>query len=352
MTNIYLKFALMVTVFGIMPNTLAKEDNIESITIAFGSCSHQDKSLNILQNIIEENADAMLFLGDNIYGDTEDMVELREKYRLLGSNENFIELKQTTPLHAIWDDHDYGENDAGKAYPMKAESKQAFLEFWDVPQDDLRWQREDGIYHAKWLKTPSGKSVHIIFPDLRYNRDDIEAVSRLAYISKRQPKNQGPYVKDVNASKSMLGETQWNWLENELAKSSDIKVLASSLQVLADFTGWEAWHNYPNDINRLFSLIDKYALDNLIIISGDTHWTEISQFQTNGGITLTELTSSGLSEEWKDISPNKNRISEASHNNNYGVIEISFESDIAKVTMGAKDTFGEYLNSVMFEVKN
>lgn len=343
---------LLVFALLLLVKTPAVYAGQEHIRIAFGSCAHQDKPLDILQNIVAEKPDAMLFLGDNIYGDTEDMDELQRKYDKLGANQNFIALKQTTEFHAIWDDHDFGENDAGKDYPKKHESKAVFMDFWDVPLDDPRRQRKDGIYHAKWMKTAANKTVHIIFPDLRFNRDDISSVNALIYAASRRPKHQGPYNKDETASKTMLGETQWQWLERELAKPADVKILASSLQVLADFTGWEAWHNFPYDINRLFSAIDSNNLSNIIFISGDTHWTEISRDQTKGGTTLHELTSSGLTEKWKDISPNDKRISETSHKNNYGLIDLVFDEDTIKVSMGAKDKGGVYLNQVEFELDN
>jgi len=58
-------------------------------------------------------------LGDNVYGDTEDMSVLQNKYEKLGSKPGFKKLKQQAELIAIWDDRDYGANDAGKDYPNK-----------------------------------------------------------------------------------------------------------------------------------------------------------------------------------------------------------------------------------------
>ena len=57
------------------------------------------------------------------------MSVLRSKYAQLGAIPGFAKLRATTPVVAIWDDHDFGENDAGGDYPMKDESRREFLDF-------------------------------------------------------------------------------------------------------------------------------------------------------------------------------------------------------------------------------
>ncbi|MFC3123151.1 alkaline phosphatase D family protein [Agaribacter flavus] len=322
----------------------------ERTLIAFGSCSHQDKPLDILGTIAKERPHAMLFLGDNIYGDTEDFDELVQKYRKLGNNPNFQDLKQVTPLHAIWDDHDFGLNDGGKDFAFKSQAKTAFLDFWQVPDSDPRHKQEDGIYHSKWLRAKNGRAVHVIFPDLRWNRENIESVGRAGYFEEREPKNMGPYNPDLSEKRTMLGEQQWTWLEAELAKPADIKILASSLQILADFTGWEAWNNFPYDFNRLTRNIENKNVNHLLLISGDTHWAEISKQTLSSGHELWEVTSSGLSEEWKAISPNKHRVSEPYYKNNYGVIDIVWKETSAEVVFGFKDSDGKFVAKTQLSI--
>lgn len=52
--------------------------------ILFGSCGHQDKKIPIFNAINKEKGDLFIFLGDNIYGDTNDMDVLADKYQRLG----------------------------------------------------------------------------------------------------------------------------------------------------------------------------------------------------------------------------------------------------------------------------
>ena len=95
-------------------------------------------------------------------------------------------------------------------------------------------------------------------------------------------------------SKTYLGEKQWKWLNNSLKEKADIRFIVSSIQVIADGHGYEKWGNLPMEKLRLFNLIDKNNINNLIILSGDRHRGGIYKEKTNGGNQLFELTSSSL----------------------------------------------------------
>ncbi|MFT6331463.1 MAG: alkaline phosphatase D [Bermanella sp.] len=334
--------------------------------ILFGSCSHQDKAMPIFNAILQEPADAFIFLGDNIYGDTEDMQELAQKYNKLGQDPGVKALKSKVAVYAIWDDHDFGENDAGKQYPFKAESKKVMLDFWDVAKDSPRRSREDGIY-GSYLISPDNadiqnagireagireagiqeagiqeadnsdlNAIRLILPDLRYMRDDLESVSLSGYETDRKLKDMGPYK---HSKGSMLSEQQWQWLEIELQQPERIKIIGSSLQLIADFTGWESWANF-NDRQRLFDLIKKHKVNGVFIISGDTHWGEISKFDTNMDYPLWDITSSGLTEEWKQVSPNQHRILGYTDKVNYGFFTVNWDLTDPSIHFGLKDVNG------------
>lgn len=319
----------------------------ENIKILFGSCAHQDKSLGILENAAKENADVFVFLGDNIYGDTQNMQSLKNKYSKLGANPNFIKLKQNTPLVAIWDDHDYGENDAGKEYSKKEESKQIMLDFWDEPKDSQRRLQKDGLY-GSYLIRKHNLTIRIILPDLRWNRDELKEVTSAQYV-KRKFNNMGPYLKHTDNS-SMIGQNQWLWLEKELSKPADLRIIASSIQLLSDHTGWEAWGNFPYDKNRLFRFIKENKINGVLAISGDTHWAEISEYQVDLDYPIYDITSSGLSEEWKQVSPNKYRVSKHYSNINFGELKITIQEQ--KIIIGAtiKDKTGKPVISDEFSL--
>ncbi|MBB1350989.1 MULTISPECIES: alkaline phosphatase D family protein [Pseudoalteromonas] len=319
--------------------------------ILFGSCGHQDKNIPIFNTINKEQGDLFIFLGDNIYGDTNDMDVLAEKYQRLGAKPGFKTLKAQTPIIAMWDDHDYGQNDAGKEYPHKEQSRQIMLNFWDEPVNSVRRTRPDGIY-TSYMYGENEQTIQVIMPDLRWNRDALNHVSELEYYTKRKLNNQGPYSPSEVKGASMLGEAQWQWLEQELKKPAAIKLIASSLQLLPDFTGWESWANFPEDRNRLFALIKKHKVNGVVIISGDTHWGEISKYQQNLDYPLIEMTSSGLTEKWKDVSPNKHRVGNFTHNVNYGDLSIDWQQIDPTISLKLKGIDGEVIMQSDFSLSS
>ena len=136
--------------------------------IAFGSCAEVDKPQPVWDPVLARKNDLFIFLGDNIYGDTRDMSVLSAKYAKFAAIPGVARLRATTPVVAMWDDHDFGENDAGGDYPMKEQSREVFLDFWQEPADSPRRKR-DGVY-ASYVFGPPGQRVQVILPDLRYNR--------------------------------------------------------------------------------------------------------------------------------------------------------------------------------------
>ena len=319
--NTLVSTLLCASIWPLLSQSAFASGNEQVQRIRFGSCSHQSKPMPILDAIIKEKPELFIFLGDNIYGDTEDMDLLKQKYQQLGEQPGIKALRTQAQTIAIWDDHDYGENDAGIEYPQKEASRQIMLDFWQEPQDSPRRTRKDGIYTA-YEYGEGDKLVRVIMPDLRWNRPAINHVSRSEYASKRKPNNQGPYSPSDDATASMLGDTQWQWLEAELKKPAAIRIIASSLQLLPEFTGWESWANYPYDRSRLLNLIRRERLGGVLMISGDTHWGELSKVAQAGAYPLWEITSSGLTEEWKNVSPNTHRVGAFTNEVNYGFIEL------------------------------
>lgn len=285
--------------------------------IAFGSCAHQDKEQPIWERVNAWAPELFVFLGDNIYGDTEDMAVMRAKYARLAAKPGFQALRAATPCIATWDDHDFGVNDGGSEYPKKAESKALFLDFWGEPGDGFRRSHE-GIY-TSYFFGPKGRRVQVILPDNRTFRTPLTGLSV-------EPADRGQYFVNPDPKATMLGATQWEWLEAELHKPADLRIFASSTQVLADAPGYEAWINFQADHQRLLDLIDFAEVENLIVISGDTHYAELSRLADGVPYPLYDLTSSGLTEVWNVFGPNRNRIAQAPLQPNFGRITIDWSA--------------------------
>lgn len=283
--------------------------------IAFGSCAHQDKEQPIWDRVLAWKPELFVFLGDNIYGDTEDMAVMRAKYDRFAAKPGVRALRASTPCIATWDDHDYGVNDGGSEYPKKAESKALFLDFWGEPDDGFR-RSHDGIY-TSYFFGPKGRRVQIILPDNRTFRTPLLGMSV-------EPADKGQYLVNPDPAATMLGAAQWDWLEAEFRKPADLRIFASSTQVLADAPGYEAWINFQADHQRLLDLIDFAQVENLFMISGDTHYAELSRLADGVPYPLYDLTSSGLTQVWPVFGPNRNRIAKAPLMPNFGRITIDW----------------------------
>ena len=269
-----------------------------------------------------------IFMGDNVYGDNKnnsDLNLLKRAYKKQKIKIPFKRLKETNEIFSIWDDHDYGKNDGGKEFENKKEAKELFLKFWDIPSDDKRRNRE-GLYFSKKRNTEIG-IIQFIFLDTRYFRSALKLTDK-----KWAPKKE-KYIADYDSKKTYLGDKQWNWLKKAFKEKSDIKILISSIQVLAEGHGFEKWGNFPLEKRRLYNLIDENDINKLIILSGDRHRAGIYKDRTKNGNKLYELTSSSLNlaagklfKAVEEAGPN--RIGPTYLMENYGTLEINNDKNI------------------------
>ncbi len=311
--------------------------------IAFGSCGDQDKPQPIWAPILADSPDLFIMLGDNVYADTNDTAELQAAYDTLGRIAGFQALRANTPVIATWDDHDYGQNDIGRDYISKEASRQIMLDFFGEPDNSVRRTRPDGIYTSYVYGEP-GRQVQIILLDLRWNRGELMQIRDPQQLAQREALQMGPYEANLGTEAALMGEAQWAWFEEQLQVAADLRIIGSSIQLLADFTGWETWANYPQERLRFTHLLQQYQREPVLIISGDVHWSEYSEIRSAGTRwPLLELTSSGLTEEWKAISPNRHRIGEAFAVANYGLIDIDWRSEMPAVRLQIKDESGRAL---------
>jgi len=286
----------------------------------------------IFETITRQQPDLFVFLGDNIYGDTDDMDVLRAKYSKLGADPGFAALRKTCPILATWDDHDYGVNDGGADYSKRVESQQVFLDFWQAPADSPRRSRP-GIYDAHVFGS-EGRRVQIILLDTRYFRSPLKTGERRVG---------GPYVPDNDPSKTMLGDAQWEWLAMQLRLPAELRIIATSIQSIAQDAGQETWSNLPREQARLFKLIDDTKASGVVFISGDRHWAELSAVTENVPYTLYDLTSSSFNQLHARGTPTDNSfrvLPKTWHKENFGAITIDWKQLDPTVRLEIRDMDG------------
>lgn len=307
--------------------------------IAFGSCADQERPQPILEEVVRRNPELFIYLGDNIYGDTEDMGLLASKYLTLAARPEFDALRGHCTTLAIWDDHDYGANDAGIEYPRRADSREVFLDFWREPLDSPR-RAHAGIYHAERFEQ-GGRSLQVILLDTRSFRDPLILNGEVP-----TPPFKNQYRPNPKRRAALLGEAQWEWLEDRLEEPADLRVIATSIQFGHSYNGWESWTNVPGERRRMVNLIRDTSANGVVFISGDVHWGEINRQRAPGLYPLYDVTASGINQDWDTIEPSSRRVGPAVAEHNVGWIEVDWDAPEPTVSLMTMDLTGAIRNRV------
>ena len=297
-------------------------------SLAFGSCAQAEKPMPVLDVAIQQNPDLFIWLGDNVYGDSQDISILKKAYQTLGENPFFQRLDSATRLLATWDDHDYGWNDAGRHYPLKEASKEVFLDFWDDPSDAPRRQRE-GIY-TSYLFDGGKQDVIVILLDTRTFRDDLVRSQSILLEGSQGFTYMADYEPHRNLDSTLLGSEQWRWLKKQLEVEADYRVIASSTQFGVEWNGYESWSNFPSEQRKMLQLLQEANQKTsrqipTVFISGDVHYSEISKLpKLEGGddLNLYDVTASGVTSVWDFATKNSNRVAGPIMENNVGILQL------------------------------
>ena len=310
----------------LVSSILANFTIAENYKIAFGSCLDQENPQPIWNSIYKEDIDSFVFLGDNVYGDIPSgkLNKMREAYKLQAKMIPSWLFKKNVEM--IWDDHDFGENDGGSSYPLKQEAQKLYLDFWEIPNDDIRQQR-DGIYANKILYIDNF-IINLILLDTRYFRSDLNKTKGLKPV----------YLKNEELNATILGDKQWSWLMEVMKIKSDLTIVATSIQLLPTEHRFEKWSNFPSDHFKLKKLLKSQSRP-IIVISGDRHQGAIYNDENIYEITSSSLnkTISSIFRRPKEV--DKYMLGEMFAGENYGLITINTNKKI--IDLEIKDINGK-----------
>ena len=306
---------------------------VPEFTLAIGSCSYINDpaydrptpsyggDYEVFDQIAALQPQAMLWLGDNIYlreGDWESLTGMINRYTHTRSVPALQKLLKTCPHYAIWDDHDFGPNDATGSWPLKRESLEAFKLFWANPSYGM--PEFEGISSAFRLY-----DVDVFLLDDRYHRNHM-------------------YLKD-SCSRQMLGKAQVDWLVDALKYSrAPFKLVACGGQILNSHAVHETYANYPCERNRLLDRLAQEKIHNVVFLTGDRHHSEISRMEHQGivfhDITSSPLTSGASSVADKD--QNAHRLpSSLGLKRGFATLHFSGPNKERIMTVRLRDTLGQ-----------
>lgn len=249
-----------------------------AFTVAFGGGAgyvpHHERMWNTL---LAHDLRAFLFLGDNVYIDAPDSpaMQLYTYYRRQ-SRPEYRRFVATTPVFAIWDDHDFCTNDQ-RGGPLRDEPK------WKIPV----WN----VFQQNWLNPSYGGGIEAPGCWFHFRIADVDFIMLDGRYWRENPKKDSP---------SMLGPIQKQWLLETLEEAEGtFKVLASPVPWVleAKGTSLDTWRGYEKEREEIFSFIEEHEIEGVVLISADRHRSDHWTIQRPNGYTFHEFESSKLTNE-------------------------------------------------------
>jgi alkaline phosphatase D len=196
----------------------------------------------------------------------------------------------------------------------------------------------EGIYDSHIIGPPAMR-VQIILLDMRWFRSPLKLTDQRGAPGKER------YLPDPDPAKTMLGATQWAWLADELRKPAEVRLLVSSVQVLAEGHGWERWGNFPLERQKLLNTIRDSRAKGVVLLSGDRHIGALYREAPADMPPLYEATSSGINKAFSAAKePGPNRLGALYAAPNFGVVDIDWWA--RKLTLALRDEAGTPQRSV------
>jgi alkaline phosphatase D len=308
------------------------------ITIAIGSCyflgdpnpvyggTEYGGGFEIFDAIAAKKPDLMLWLGDNLYFQRPDYLDpdaMAARHRRQRAFEPLSRLLTATSHIAIWDDHDFGWNNADGTYPLKGEALRLFKLYWANPGFGL--PEVPGVF---------GFAMHgdidLVLTDGRYYRS--------------HPRM--PHA----AARTMFGAAQLEWLKGILLNArGTVKILASGSQILNAASRFDGLYQFPAEQRSLADFLLAQRIDGLLIVSGDRHFTELLRVERKGAYPLYEFTSSPLtSRPWENPEARERENPQVVPGTlvgkrQFGLIRISGPDDERSIALESYDQAGTLL---------
>lgn len=307
--------------------------NPPDFTMLTGSCHYANerdmdrpgepygKSSEIFDAMADKEPDLMLWLGDNIYlrePDWSTRNGFLHRYTHTRSEERLQRFLATCPHYAIWDDHDFGPNDANGSFIHKDWALEAFKLFWANPSYGL-------------TDVPGSMG------QFRFNDIDFFLLDNRTYRVDYQMQT---------VEHQILGQAQIDWLIQALKFSdASFKIVAIGGQVLNSASIYENYANYPAERDSLLARLEREKIKNVIFLTGDRHHTELSKMERDSlvfyDLTISPLTSRAYSYDQED---NAYRVPETGvSTQNFGALSFSGPAKRRKLMITVFDDEGKEL---------
>lgn len=290
---------------------------------------------SIFLSMAKEKAAFTLWLGDNWYTREADYMSNWGLFKRASRDRSLPVLQpllKAMPQYAIWDDHDYGPNDAGKNYILKNTARNVFTQYWSNPS--------------------YGDGGEAVYTRLAWNDLDIFMLDDRWYRSSDRMRDS--IDGKPNPDKKMFGEKQLEWLKNELLVSNEnnnisFRIIATGSQVLNAFSPYDCFRHFPAEYADFMKFIDDHKIKGLIFLTGDRHHSEIIKMERSGNYPLYDITVSPFTSNISKTSGaevnNPSRVGAEIDVQNYARLSFSGAAQDRKATVEFIGLHGEKLGS-------
>lgn len=286
-----------------------------AFSAAVGSCAYVNEGpydrpgkpygsdYQIFNSLYAQHPDLMIWLGDNTYYREPDWATrtgMLHRYTHTRSLPELQPFLASTSHYAIWDDHDFGPDNSDGTWPLKEVSWEVFQNFWGNPSFGMPGQK--GC--TTWFQYGD---ADFFLLDNRYFRT--------------------PDLCKTCTGRTELGQAQLEWLLAGLAASrSTWKIVAVGGQLLTTSKDDETFaNNAPAERDTLLARIEREGIKNVIFLTGDRHFAELSSLTNARGNVVYDLTTSPLT-SGVNTWPNENALLVADTHvteHNYALLEFS-----------------------------
>lgn len=263
------------------------------------SCMDEDsKNIDAIWSQVEKsNCDMFFFFGDHVYGDTALIFDspdmLWDKYLLTRQLVPYYHWKNLKPALVVWDDHDYGRNNADGKYKHKNDSMVTFRAF--TAQEAIAGNFEAGPGVSSFFRAFGQKFILL---DNRWFKN-------ISY----------------DGIKGFLGKEQIDWAISKLSQGNEPNWIIEGSQFFQ--TGKECFLTQARPECEIFTKKVGQLNSPSLFVAGDVHYTEISKAPKNLlGYDTIEITSSCLHSTPKKKPPKNPARLQSAVQENFVVVDI------------------------------
>jgi alkaline phosphatase D len=230
---------------------------------------------------------------------------MNARYRHSRSLADLQALLRATRHYAVWDDHDYGPNNANRGFVFKDHSLALFRRYWANPGQGLAdlpgnftqfgfldadfFLLDDRFYRASDTTQEPIQEVNW-FDEFR---DWAIGSNQLTRLLGRRYLSSAPGW--LGENKVMFGAAQLDWLKQGLINSTaTFKVVVSGSQLFNDAGTGEGWQNFKGERENFVLWLTQQKITGVVFLSGDRHHTELIRRERKKSYPLYELTCSPL----------------------------------------------------------